>query len=124
MKNLLLLFLLFVGFGLQAQDANVATKTGKFSTFAPKLTNALSNFSVSATMGTPSFSMKEIGNINFKKISNVSIADLNISYKMNSRLSFGIDMMGSLGNCKSGYYTPEGTFKSFGDDDDDNDVPF
>lgn len=129
MKNVLLLVFLLLGFGLQAQNKNSAKLT-KLTQLSPKLKNTFSKFSISATAGTPSFSTKELSTLNLKKMSSLSLADLNISYKMNSRVSFGINMLGSLGNCSSGYYNQEGTFVAFmhddygddGDDDDDDDL--
>lgn len=123
MKNVLLLTFLVLGFGLQAQDVgniNSASK-GKLLKLSPKMMNTLNKFSVTASMGTPSFSTKEIGNLNFKKLSNVSISELNLAYKVNNRISIGIGMVGNLGNCNSGYTTAEGTFMPFHSDDDDDD---
>lgn len=119
MKKSFLLLFLFLGLGLQAQDITKANAPEKAKLL--KLVNSLNKFSFTATTGTPSFSTKELNSLNLNKISSVSLADLNISYKMNSRFSFGISMMGNLGNCTSGFYNQEGAFTTFGDDDDEDD---
>lgn len=119
MKRLLLLFcVLVIGLQLQAQSTETATSLTKVDS---KTLNTLNRFSVTATLGTPSFSSTELKTLNFNKLSQVSLGDLNISYKMNSRMSFGIGTMGSLGNGASGYYNAENNFTSFCDDDDDHD---
>ncbi len=117
MKNVILLLFLFLGFGLHAQNEN----SEKLIKLSPKLKNTFAKFSVVATAGTPSFSTTEISTLNLKKVSSLSLADLNISYKMNDRLSFGVSVLGKLGNCSSGYYNQEGGFVAFVHDDDDDD---
>ena len=120
MKRIQLLFmlLLFANLTLFAQqnstDVVEASKSSKF-------TNFLTNFSVTATAASPSVNFKEMSNSTLKKSHGISMGELNIMYKLNSRISFGIGTIGSLGLCNSGYYNAEGAFVPFTyDDDDDN----
>ncbi len=121
MKNLFLLLLLITGFGLQAQNADLPAGEKLVKT---KLSSVLNKIAVSATVATPSFSDEEIKDLTWKKVAGVSLSDLNISYKMTSRFSFGISTMNNLGNCRSGYVNGEGAVVAFHSDDDDDDDEF
>jgi hypothetical protein len=118
--NLLILFLLLANLSLFAQqNINDAVESPKNS----KVANTLSKFSVTATAATPSVNFKEMNNATLKKAKGISMGELSINYKMNSRISFGLGTMGSLGLCFSGYYNAEGNFVPFSsDDDDENDT--
>ena len=111
------MLLLFANLTLSAQqnstDVVEASKSSKF-------TNFLTNFSVTATAASPSVNFKEMSNSTLKKSHGISMGELNIMYKLNSRISFGIGTVGSLGLCNSGYYNAEGAFVPFTYDDDDN----
>ena len=55
-------------------------------------------------------------------MSKINFSELNISYKLNRRFSFGVSMMRNLGNCSTTFTTAEGqVFKFDGDDDDEYD---
>lgn len=125
MKQLFLLLLLVGALGLQAQDnLPVGEPTDGKSPFlqlSPKASTLLNRFSLSATVGTPSFAFSELNSLNLKKITQVNLAAVNLSYKMNKRFSFGISGLNNLGNYISGYYDAEGKLVTFEHDDDDDD---
>ncbi len=112
MRILLLLFISLCTIGLTAQETSISAKqSGKFSSQLTKL-------SITATAGTSSFSTEELKNLSLNKLSQVSLGQLTVSYKMNPRLSFGISTMGNLASSKAGYYNAENQFFSFCEDDD------
>lgn len=116
MKRLLLFVALVCTVSLSAQDLPIGElQPGQNSKFS----SMLGKISVTATAGTPTFAMDELGKINFKKLSQVSLSNLNISYKMNPRLSLGVSSMNNLSNSTGGYYNAENQFFTFCDDDDD-----
>lgn len=127
MKKILFLIVFAVAFsiGLRSQGGDLAN--GKHC-------SVLDRISVTTTVGTPTFSTSDIGKLNLKEISQVSISNFNISYKLDSKLSFGISAMSNLSNGTGGYYNQEGQFFPFcmdddeeedmeDDDDDSNDDP-
>ena len=84
--------------GLWAQQTQTADLE---SIQTSKLNTALSNFSVTATLGTPAFGTNEINNLTFRQVRQLSLADLNIAYKMNSRVSIGLSAMSNLSSGNS-----------------------
>lgn len=120
MKNLFLLFFLILSFGVQAQKEAPA-QIAKKSKLSSKVIKTLNRLSVTTTAGTPSFGTKDMSQVNLKKLGNLSLGSLNVSYKMNPRLSFGVSTMGTLANPKSGYYNAKDEFFSYCDDDDIDD---
>lgn len=118
MKKLLFLMVLFGTVNLSAQDLQMADTSpasgGKFSSMLGKI-------SVTATAGTPAFALDKLGKVNFKKLSQLSLSNLNISYKVNPRLSLGISSMNNLSNSTGGYYNAENQFFTFCNDDEDDD---
>lgn len=118
MRFLLLLCLSLCTLGLNAQDDSGAKLTNQKS---GKLINTLNKFSVTATAGTNSFATSDLKNLTLNRLSDVSLGQLTVAYKMNSRFSFGISTMGNLSNAKSGYFNAENQFFSYCEDDDDDD---
>lgn len=118
MKQILLLFCMICSVGLMAQDAPT---TDLSTAETGKIKSMLGKFSVTATAGTNAFGTSELKNLSADKLTQVSLGELSINYKMNSRFSFGIASMSNLSNGNSGYYNKEGAFVSFCDDDDDDD---
>lgn len=119
MKRIQLLFmiLLFANLTIFAQQNSVEVETPKSSKFS----NLLSHFSITATAASPSINFKELNNSTLKKSHGISMGELNIMYKINSRMSIGVGTVTSPGLCHSGYYNAEGAFVPFSyDDDDDN----
>jgi len=120
MKSFLICFITFFStLSLNAQNESEA-KTIFSLKLSPKMINTLNQFSVTASIGTPSFAINDLKNISLKKLTNVSLGDITIAYKVNSRMKIGIGTLGSLGNCEHGYFDAEGGFQSF-DQDDNND---
>lgn len=114
MKKVILLFTvicLTLSF-LQAQNPDEVT-TSSLNKLAQRL-------SFSASMSTPSWNGATQGKLSLRDFSNVNLGELNISYKLNNRLSFGLSNMSNLSNPTSGYYTAENTFVPFCLDDDDD----
>ena len=113
MKKLVLLLAFFSSYALMTQGQLEEVTASSF----------LNKISVTATAGTPTMAANEIS---LKRFSNLSFSNLNISYKMNSRFSFGISTMNNLSRGKAGYYNAEDQFFRFcseeeEDDDDDMD---
>ena len=121
--QLLFMFLLFANLTLFAQQTSNEVVEAPNTTKCSKITNFLSNFSVTATAATPSVNFKEMNNSSLKKATGISMGELNIAYKLNPRMSFGVSTIGSLGLCNSGYYNQEGAFVPFSYDDDNDDGP-
>ena len=86
-----------------------------------KGTSLLNRISVTATVGTPTFSTSDLSTITTQRLSEVNLGQLTISYKVNPRLSFGLSTMGSLSSNKAGYFDAENQFFSLCDDDDHDD---
>lgn len=95
-------FLMLVMCGVYAQDDEVVDES-----VVSNASDFLSQFSFTSSIGAPSFN-------------SVSIGELNVSYKLNPKLSLGISAMGSLGDCLEGYYNLEGQFVALNHDDDDD----
>lgn len=115
MKQLLLLIAMIFSLGMTAQDLQTANSKSTFK-------NVLGKISVTAAAGTPAFGADELKNLNFNKLSQVSLSELNIAYKVNNRFSFGISSMSNLSNVNSGYYNAENQFSSLCNEEDDNDI--
>ena len=116
-KNLLyLLFVLVFSSGLAGQ--NEVVEVHKFSSLFKRV-------SLSATMSTPAIGINEFGQLNFRKLGQISLSDLNLSYKLSPRVSIGLSTMNNLSNGIGGYYNKEGQFFSLCDDDelDEDEIP-
>lgn len=118
--QLLFMFLLFANLTLFAQQNTDGVVEASNTAKSSKFTSFLSNFSVTATAASPSVNFKEMNNSTLKKSTGISMGELNIAYKLNPKISFGVSSMGSLGLCNSGYYNQEGAFVPFSYDDDDD----
>lgn len=75
---------------------------------ASKLSQILSDLSFTSSLGAPAFN-------------SVSLGEINVSYKLNSRISVGFSAMGSVGDCVEGYTNAEGQFVHIDDDQEDTD---
>lgn len=104
MKNILVL-LIIMPFGLFAQNQN---KTD--------INKIINNFSYSFSLATTSYGFN---NSTQSGWSNIGIGELNVSYKINPKMSVGLGLVSGLGNCNAGFYNEEGSFVPFDDDDDD-----
>lgn len=120
MKKLFFLnYVMFFALIVNAQDIQDESKNANNSlgTLAKGLYHHLS-FSV--TGGTPSLSLDALKAASFKEIGNVSIGELNLSYRINNQFSVGVSWMAALGNCNSGYYTEGNQFVAFVADENDD----
>ena len=61
------------------------------------------------------------GSLNNSNFSNVTLGELNISYKHTDRISFGFATMGDLSGCPIGYTNSEGNYVTYDNDNDDAD---
>jgi|GEM_PF-3950205 len=86
---------------------------------APFNDNFWDHISFTLKTGTPSFAINNLGNSG-SDLLNIGIAEIGSAYKVNSKLSVGISLMGGLGNCLEGYFDTEGNFVEIDDDDDDD----
>lgn len=91
--------------------------------FAKKLLTgkAAQQLSITATMATQAEGLSSLGDYNLRKLSNVSLGELSVSYKLNDRFSLGLGTVAGLGNCEGGYTNAEGAFVAYDFDDDDDD---
>lgn len=114
----MLLFLVFAAIQLTAQNdlgvkgvslSNTDTKAEETKPIH-KLNSFFNKFSFTASAGTVSLAPNDLKNLSLRQ---VTLGDLNISYKVNPRFSFGLSSIGSLGNCTSGYYNAEGKLIPF-----------
>ena len=120
MKKLFLLSnLMILTLVVHAQEIDEPPLNDK-SHFVTKAHTLLQNFSFTATGGTPSFSMDGLKTSSIQEFGQISVADLNLSYRINSRFSVGVSLMNALGNCNSGYYTEGDQFVAFVTDEDDD----
>ncbi len=119
MKHLLLFLFVICTVGLHGQTTSAdLSNAGEETTPLSKASNILNKFSVTASAGSSAFALNNLNQVNLKGI---NIGELNISYRLNRRFSFGVSTMGSLSTSAAGYYNAENTFVSFCDDDDDDD---
>lgn len=117
MKKVLLLLAIVSVFTLQAQEQLVPA-TGN------NMGKQINRLSVRVSMATPVYSFSELNKISTSSLKNLGIGEINISYKVNSRLSVGISAMGDLVSNKVRYLDPEGQSHTlcYDDEMDDDDL--
>lgn len=109
MKYLILLFILFCSTGLFGQYA-ASVENAKSEI---KSSNLFNKFTYTATVGTGYYQN------NFKQLGRVSFGEWSIQYKANTRLSFGLGVLGSL-LCDATVLDNEGNPVALDDDDDED----
>lgn len=87
-----------------------------------KVMQLLDQLSFTTSIGTPSFAINNFGAVSGKTLGQISVAELNLSWKISDKMSLGLSGMGALGNCSEGYYNAEGKFVELEDDDDMDEI--
>jgi hypothetical protein len=126
MKKLhFLLFMMLFTTVVSAQETTGEGQNAVHDFYHTKLKPTLERYSFSVSIGTPSYPINQLELIGENGLRNISVAEINISRKINEKLSFGLSLMGALGNSKDGYYTTDGSYVEWDDGeyeiDDDED---
>lgn len=82
---------------------------------------AAQNLSITATMATQAEGLSSLEDYNLRKLTNVNLGELSVTYKIHERFSLGLGTVAGLGNCGGGYTNAEGAFVAYHSDDDDDD---
>lgn len=114
MKQLLFFLALALTSSLPAQDVQTVSPGSIASNSLPSL---MSRFSIAASVGSGNYAN------HFNQLSEITLGELTVNYKVNPRFSFGIGTIGSP-ICGGSYYNSEGILVSGDDDGDDDDDPF
>ena len=128
MKKLhFLIFMMLFTTLVSAQETTVESNHTVSDFYNTKLKPTLDRYSLSVAIGTPSFPINQLDIIVENGVRNISVAEINISRKINEKISFGLSLMSALGNSKEGYHTTDGSYVEWDDgkyeiEDDEDEV--
>ena len=110
-----LIFMVLFTTAVSAQETTVESNRTVVDFYNTKLKPVLDQYSLAVAIGTPSFPINQLDIISKNGVRNISVAEINISRKINEKLSFGLSLMSALGNAKEGYYTTDGRYVEWDD---------
>lgn len=110
-----LIFTMLFASVLSAQESATESQHTVSDFYNTKLKSVLDRYSIAVAIGTPSFPINQLDIIGENGLRNISVAEINLSRKINEKMSFGLSLMSALGNSKEGYYTTDGNYVEWDD---------